>query len=85
MLAAIGSGSFVTRGRMRGYSVLLLVAYVVANAGVSVDEASLRNHLRDLLPAYMVPQHFVVLDALPLSTARALTRDVPAAGVQVMV
>jgi hypothetical protein len=43
-----------------------LVAYVVANAGVSVDEVSLRNHLRDLLPAYMVPQHFVVLDALPL-------------------
>jgi amino acid adenylation domain-containing protein len=43
-----------------------LVAYVVANVGVSIDEASLRNHLRDLLPAYMVPQHFVVLDELPL-------------------
>jgi len=30
MLAAVGSGSFVTRGRMRGYCMLLLVAYVVA-------------------------------------------------------
>jgi amino acid adenylation domain-containing protein len=43
-----------------------LVAYVVPNVGASVDEASLRTHLRDLLPAYMVPQHFVVLDKLPL-------------------
>jgi alpha-1,2-mannosyltransferase len=30
MLAAVGSGSFVTRGRMRGYCMLLLVAYVIA-------------------------------------------------------
>jgi amino acid adenylation domain-containing protein len=43
-----------------------LVAYVVAKPGASVDDVSLRNQLRDLLPAYMVPQHFVVLDALPL-------------------
>ena len=43
-----------------------LVAYVVARPDGSVEEAGLRNHLRDLLPAYMVPQHFVVLDELPL-------------------
>ena len=30
MLSAVGSGSFVTRGRVRGYCILLLVAYVVA-------------------------------------------------------
>ena len=29
MLAALRSGSFVTRGRMRGYSLLLLLAYVI--------------------------------------------------------
>ena len=43
-----------------------LVAYLVARAGAVVDEAALREHLRGLLPAYMVPQHFVILDALPL-------------------
>jgi amino acid adenylation domain-containing protein len=43
-----------------------LVAYVVAQPGASVDDAGLRSHLRDVLPAYMVPQHFVVLGELPL-------------------
>ncbi|QNP40684.1 non-ribosomal peptide synthetase [Lysobacter solisilvae (ex Woo and Kim 2020)] len=43
-----------------------LVAYLVAQPGASIDEAALRVHLRELLPAYMLPQHFVVLDELPL-------------------
>jgi amino acid adenylation domain-containing protein len=43
-----------------------LVAYVVARPGAAVDEAGLRNHLRDVLPAYMVPQHFMFLAELPL-------------------
>ncbi|MFS8063045.1 MAG: non-ribosomal peptide synthetase [Luteimonas sp.] len=43
-----------------------LVAYVVAQPGTSVDETGLRNRLRDVLPAYMLPQHFVVLGELPL-------------------
>jgi len=43
-----------------------LVAYVVAHPDTPVDDAALRTHLKDLLPAYMLPQHFVVLDALPL-------------------
>jgi amino acid adenylation domain-containing protein len=43
-----------------------LVAYVVVKGGARFDEAAMRNHLRDVLPAYMVPQHFVELDALPL-------------------
>ncbi|WP_052107768.1 non-ribosomal peptide synthetase [Aerolutibacter daejeonensis] len=42
-----------------------LVAYLVAAPGKVVDEATLRTHLRGLLPAYMLPQHFVVLDAIP--------------------
>ncbi|UHQ21816.1 amino acid adenylation domain-containing protein [Lysobacter sp. 5GHs7-4] len=43
-----------------------LVAYLVAAPGASIDEAALRAHLRGLLPAYMLPQHFVVLEEIPL-------------------
>jgi amino acid adenylation domain-containing protein len=43
-----------------------LVAYVVAKPGAAVDEAALRAHLRELLPSYMLPQHFVVLEEIPL-------------------
>jgi hypothetical protein len=42
-----------------------LVAYLVA-AGAA-DEETLRSHLREKLPEYMVPSHFVVLDRLPLT------------------
>lgn len=43
-----------------------LVAYVVARPAASVDKSALRSHLRGILPAYMVPQHFIALDAVPL-------------------
>jgi len=42
-----------------------LVAYVVPKSGKSVVSADLRDHLRASLPHYMVPQHFVELDAFP--------------------
>src|SRR5690606_13469549 len=42
-----------------------LVAYL-KSPRAQVDEAELRAHLRALLPDYMVPQHFVRLDAIPL-------------------
>ena len=42
-----------------------LVAYVVAR-GLAPDVAALREHLRSTLPDYMLPQHFVLLEALPL-------------------
>ncbi|HEX7112933.1 MAG TPA: phosphopantetheine-binding protein, partial [Mizugakiibacter sp.] len=40
--------------------------YLVAQSGTTLDEAALRQALRRVLPEYMVPQHFVALDALPL-------------------
>ncbi|WP_201797486.1 condensation domain-containing protein, partial [Mizugakiibacter sediminis] len=43
-----------------------IVAYLVAQPGTALDEAALRQALRRLLPEYMVPQHFLVLQALPL-------------------
>ncbi|RKI64731.1 amino acid adenylation domain-containing protein [Corallococcus sp. AB049A] len=45
-----------------------LVAYLIARPGQTIpaDEA-LRAHLKQGLPEYMVPQHFVALPALPLT------------------
>ncbi|SDC66757.1 amino acid adenylation domain-containing protein [Variovorax sp. CF079] len=43
-----------------------LVAYLAASPGATVDLAALDRHLRSRLPQYMVPQHVVGLDAIPL-------------------
>ena len=45
-----------------------LVAYVVGNA------EGLRDHVRALLPEYMVPADFVVLDRIPLTANRKIDR-----------
>lgn len=42
-----------------------LVAYVVPRDGM-LEVQALRDHLRTTLPDYMVPQHFIELDAIPL-------------------
>jgi len=43
-----------------------LVGYVVLEPGSQADEAALSTHLRASLPDYMIPQHIVVLPAMPL-------------------
>jgi amino acid adenylation domain-containing protein len=43
-----------------------LVAYYELAARREISAAQLRKHMLDALPDYMVPQHFVRLDALPL-------------------
>ena len=45
-----------------------LVAYVVKTNGQEISAAVLRGYLQQLLPDYMVPQVFVFLDGLPLTT-----------------
>jgi len=44
-----------------------LVAYAVAAAGHVLAPQAMRRHLQARLPTYMVPQHVVAIDALPLS------------------
>ena len=43
-----------------------LVAYLAMAPGAVLDEAALREQLRARLPQYMLPQHVMVLPALPL-------------------
>jgi thioesterase domain-containing protein/acyl carrier protein len=48
-----------------GEGSLELVAYIVEDTPLSDD--ALREHIRRVLPDYMVPAHFVRLEALPLT------------------
>ncbi|WP_144432258.1 AMP-binding enzyme, partial [Roseibium alexandrii] len=50
-----------------------LVAYVRTRSG-SLDEDVLRSELQDSLPEYMVPAHFVVLEAFPLTPNAKIDR-----------
>jgi amino acid adenylation domain-containing protein len=44
-----------------------LAAYLVTDDPAAADAATLRRALADILPSYMVPHHFVAIDALPLT------------------
>jgi len=52
-----------------------LVAYVVGQPGVPPDVAGLRQALAQVLPEYMVPAAYVMLEALPLTPNRKLDRQ----------
>jgi amino acid adenylation domain-containing protein len=51
-----------------------LVAYVVSAQQDDNLAGELRAYLKDKLPAYMVPQYFVVMDALPLTSGGKVDR-----------
>ncbi len=54
---------------------LFLVAYLVAASGAEApDSAQLHTALARALPAHMVPAHYVVLEAMPLTPSRKIDR-----------
>ena len=59
----------VVTTRDQGAGVPALVAYVEREAGTTCEAPSLREHLRELLPDYMVPANIVVMDAFPLTAS----------------
>ena len=54
-----------------------LIAYVIVSSELPKDFliATLQSHLRDRVPAYMVPSAFVVLDRLPLTANGKIDRN----------
>ena len=52
-----------------------LAAYVVLERTPGVSTAELRAHVKERLPAYMVPSAFVVLDALPRTGSGKVDRQ----------
>lgn len=43
-----------------------LVAYVVGDGSAKLEDATLASYLKGSLPDYMIPQHILFLDAIPL-------------------
>jgi amino acid adenylation domain-containing protein len=61
--------------RQEGPGDTRLAAYVVASPGRTIDVSGLRAFLRSRLPEYMLPQHIVMLDALPLTPNNKIDRQ----------
>jgi amino acid adenylation domain-containing protein len=51
-----------------------LVAYIVPVRDANIEVDQLRKHVRGMLPEYMIPSAFVVLDDLPLTTNGKVNR-----------
>lgn len=69
----VGMAAATLRPSQRGETVL--AGYVTpVSGGAAPDLASVRRHLREQLPGYMVPTAWLVLPELPLTTARKVNR-----------
>lgn len=52
-----------------------LVSYLVPEKNTTIDLALLRSYLSSRLPEYMLPSHFLLLDALPLTPNGKINRS----------
>ncbi|MBU3063615.1 amino acid adenylation domain-containing protein [Nocardia sp. NEAU-G5] len=64
----------VTVPRRTEAGQVMLVAYVVLEAGASVSGEALRSALTKVLPSYLVPASVMILDEVPLSPSGKLDR-----------
>lgn len=62
---AIGSCAVIARETTPGEQQL--IAYATVAHGASANAPDLHQHLKQKLPEYMLPAHYVFLDALPLT------------------
>src|SRR5690606_23618409 len=51
-----------------------LAAYIIVKPGATFAPADVRQYLRDHLPDFMVPAHYVTLDAFPLTPNAKIDR-----------
>jgi amino acid adenylation domain-containing protein len=70
-LPGVGQAAVVVS---RGNGDKVLVAYVVPAPFARLSEAELRSSLAEILPGYLVPSTFVVVDALPITANGKLDR-----------
>lgn len=74
-----GIGQTVVTLGERGPGDRILVAYYAGSGNGCLDTGEVKSFLRARIPDYMVPQHFVELDRLPLSpNGKISRRDLPA-------
>ena len=64
----------VVSARADATGVKVLIAYCIPKPGQSIDRNELKTFLLARLPDYMVPAHFVSLDAFPLNANGKLDR-----------
>ncbi|MEO1075354.1 MAG: amino acid adenylation domain-containing protein, partial [Bacteroidota bacterium] len=70
-VSGVRSGAAVVRGSGRQAH---LVGYVVAQTGVTLTEAGVREAMGESLPSYLVPTRIVVMEALPKTPNGKLDR-----------
>src|SRR5699024_7164070 len=51
-----------------------LVAYLVPEGDAAIDQTELREAAEELLPAYMIPSAFIIMDSFPLTPNKKIDR-----------